>query len=191
MSNRPAAAILGAVALGLSVVITLELRVENGGAEARVAPRRATLPDRPAALPVSVDNADQSVAKILARPLFSSSRRPSAPAAANASAPAAPARLSGILVSAHDKVAIFAGSGENKPIVAHVGSQVGEDVVQSIDLERVTMHGPDGEKILRPSYESKEAAALSGPTEQPRPPSALRIRRGGSDTREQAADLGR
>lgn len=189
MSNRPAAAILGAVALGLSAVIGLELRAESGVAEAPAAPRPAMAAGPAAAMPVSVDHSDDWVAKILARPLFSTSRRPPAPGTTIATT-SAPARLSGILVSARDRLAIFAASGEGKPIVAHVGSQVGEDVVQSIEPERVTMRGPDGDKVLRPSYESKAADALSGSVEQPRAP-GLRQRKGGSEAREQAADLGR
>jgi len=190
MTSKRAAAILGALAFGLSTVITLEDRVGNGPAEARVAPRRAHLADRPAGSPAPVDDTDRWSAAILVRPLFSASRRPPASAAANASAPAAAVRLAGILVSAHDKVAIFAQSGEPKPIVAHVGSKGGDDVVQAIEPDRVTMRGPDGEKVLRPAYQPKEAAALSGPSEQQRP-LALRARRGGSETGEQAADLGR
>lgn len=190
MTSKPAAAILGALAFGLSTIIALEARVRDGPAEVPAGPRRAALAVRPAGSPAPVDDTDRWIGAILARPVFSPSRRPSASAATNASAPTEPVRLAGILVSAHDRVAIFAKSGEGKPIVAHVGSQVGEDVVQSIEPDRVTMRGPDGERVLRPSYQSKEAAALSGLSEQP-PAATPRKRRGSAESGDQAADLGR
>jgi hypothetical protein len=54
--------------------------------------------------------------------------------------------------------AIFAGSGENaKPQVMRVGDRLAGYEVKAILAGEVTLAGPDGDRVLRPSFESRPA----------------------------------
>ena len=126
------------------------LEVSPGGISDNMAPR-AVLPVPRDTSPVVFDYVDQWLASILAGPLFNRSRHPSAQGSEESGTPGALPRLSGTLVSPDGNAAIFAGTGGSKPIVAHEGERVADYVVQSIQTERVTVRGPDGERVVHTS----------------------------------------
>lgn len=101
------------------------------------------------------DHTDEWVETILARPLFSPSRRPPAVSAG----PAAETvigmpRLAGILISPDGKRAIFARPGGGKPLTTTEGDKIDRWTVLSIEMWQVTLSGPDGSHVLHPSFEN-------------------------------------
>lgn len=110
------------------------------------------------------DRSQDWVAIILDRPLFNVSRRPPPGAAAAASRGTGLPRLSGILVAASQRRAIFAGPAGSKPVVIAEGAKLGGYTVQSIGGGQVTLAGPAGTVVLRPAF---DAAAPSPATAVP------------------------
>ena len=97
-------------------------------------------------------------ASVLRRPLFRADRRP-APAAPDASSPPLPLpRLSGIVVTASARRAIFAGGKDGRPVAAAEGESVGPVRVARIGAREVVMVGPDGAHVLRPAPQPAEPA---------------------------------
>jgi hypothetical protein len=67
-------------------------------------------------------------------------------------------RLTGVLVAPGGATAIFAGVGENaKPQVMRVGDRLAGFEVKAILAGEVTLTGPDGDRVLRPSFEPRPA----------------------------------
>lgn len=97
------------------------------------------------------------VAGILRRPLFRADRRP-APAVPNAPPPLP--RLSGIVVTASVRRAIFAGGKDGKSVVAAEGEGFGPVRVARIGAQEVVMVGPDGVHLLRPAAQPAERPSL-------------------------------
>ncbi len=129
-----------------------------------------TIPAR-AQLPPSADTQVQ-VNDILARPLFAATRRPPPVASITSSGPAALPRLSAVLVSGHGRTVIFAGGPSGKPVSLVEGGRIGAYVVQSIGVGQATLAGPDGVRVLRPTFEGAAAGtAAVGPVIVP--PSTL------------------
>jgi hypothetical protein len=141
---------MGAAALALCGVIGIELA---GGGETRpdIAPARP-VPAVPGAGSAGaaepVGQRDARVTAILARPLFSPDRRPAASAARSVSGLP---RLTGIVVTAGHKVAIFATPG--KAVVAEEGVRLGAYEVTAISDSGVTVAGPEGTTMLRPVFD--------------------------------------
>jgi hypothetical protein len=106
------------------------------------------------------------VASVLARPVFSLSRRPRDVAARPV--PAAPAtilpRMTAILIDGRIKSAIFEGTG--KPTVLSEGGRIGPFVIQKIEPQQVTIIGPDGKRVVHTSF-------ATTPTTLPPPPTGL------------------
>jgi hypothetical protein len=145
--------ILGVMAVTLAGIIGLELRkAALDEVPTPIAPVRQQPTESPASGlgTVSTDQAAGYVAAILARPLFSPSRRPDE-TVANKMADLG--RLTGVLMSPAGKSAIFAGPAGGKPVVVGEGNRIGEYVVGSIDAGAVTVIGPAGERVLRPAFD--------------------------------------
>jgi hypothetical protein len=70
-------------------------------------------------------------------------------------------RISGIVVTPNRKSVIFAAVSEGKPTVAEEGGHVGVFLIQSIEPGGVTVSGPDGSLVLRPSFKSGAPVALA------------------------------
>lgn len=103
-----------------------------------------------AAAPAAVSHRQDWVQTVLARPLFAPNRRPPAGLAA---APASLPRVAGILVNGNSRSVIFAAAGGGKPQVVAEGAEVAGFRVQSIESGQVTVVGPGGPLVLRPSFD--------------------------------------
>ena len=90
-------------------------------------------------------------ATILARPLFSVSRKPPKPAAVHsAGTQEGLPRLSGIMIFAGMKRAIFAPDGGGKPLVLAEGASLADTSIRTIEAGEVVL--ASGE-VLRPTYD--------------------------------------
>jgi general secretion pathway protein N len=96
---------------------------------------------------------EELLATILARPLFSSARRPpqDAPSGA-ADSDLTDARLTGIVTTPRHRMAIFAVSGD-KPLKVAEGDAVSGWRVESITPREVSLSGPSGTKTLQPKID--------------------------------------
>lgn len=141
---------LSGAAAALIAVLAVELQPSAADDQAAVPlPTPLRTASRPAAKP---GIQQQALAEILARPLFSPSRRSAATPTASAAPPAVLPRLAGTIVHGVDRSVILTLAGGGKPVVAHEGSEVGGYTVRAIQAGRVTMAGPDGEHVLRPTF---------------------------------------
>jgi len=104
---------------------------------------------------------------ILRRPLFRTDRRPALPAVSDASPPSPPPRLSGIVVTASARRAIFAGGPDGKPVVVAEGDSLGLVRVARIGAREVAVVGPDGARVLRPAPQSASERAPAVVARQP------------------------
>lgn len=123
----------------------------------------------PPAVPAIVQPSDfggppQSVvsawgAVVLARPLFNPSRRP--PAAGLAREVEIP-RLSGIMITPSEKIAVFSPAA-GSPIIVVKNSRMGAFTVMSITSDSVTVKGPEGVIVLRSDFSHREQFEKSTP----------------------------
>jgi hypothetical protein len=129
---------------------------------------------------VQVEHSRQWATTVLARPLFSPSRRPPEAAITAVAAAAGLPRLTAILVTDAGRSAIFAGSADGKPIIVQEGGRIGHYQVQSIAASQVTVSGPDGQKRLHPSFAASAGGGLgvTSPAAPPAQPSILDLLRG-------------
>jgi hypothetical protein len=106
---------------------------------------------------------EELVATALARPLFSSTRRPPQDAPSGAAADdLADARLTGIVTTPGRRLAIFAVSGD-KPLKVAEGDAVSGWRIESITPREVSLSGPSGTKSLQPKLDP----SLAPPPGQP------------------------
>jgi hypothetical protein len=119
------------------------------------APNPTTRPQNP--------RPEELVATMLARPLFSSTRRPpqDAPSGA-ADSDLTDARLTGIVTTPRHRMAIFALTGD-KPLRVAEGDAVSGWRIESITPREVSLSGPSGTKTLQPKLD----ANLAPPPGQP------------------------
>jgi hypothetical protein len=151
-------------ASALVCVIAWELRGwEAAGPVRTMAPARMAVPT--ASDPEEA--APEWLAVVLARPLFSPTRRPDTVAEAVAAPDSEAPRLSGIVIDPSGKRAIFAAGPEGKSLVAREGSQVGGFVVRAIEPGRVVIEGEEGARSLKPSF-SEAVASGAAPVPQAR-----------------------
>jgi hypothetical protein len=122
----------------------------------------------PALHRLSIAPAAPPIAAILARPLFSPSRRPPQNAGGNTADDAGlgDSRLAGIVIEPGHRFAIFAPEGA-KPLTVTEGETVSGWRVDSISPREVSLTGPDGTRTLQPKFDPNLA-----PPPQPAPPSA-------------------
>ena len=159
------AGLLGFVAVGLAALIVVELRPDAAGSDPALPPSQL-LASAPAATPAGLDgNLGTLADTLLARPLFSQTRRPPNVAGPVASAPsiAAPLpRMTGILIDGPRRSAIFAAPATpgGKPVIVAEGGRIGPFTVQTIEPQQVIVIGPEGKRTVRTSFD---------PTLQPPP----------------------
>jgi hypothetical protein len=106
---------------------------------------------------------------ILARPLFSPTRRPAKIVGAPTTAAVERPRLAGVVIAAGGTGAIFVGS-DAKPVFARIGDRVGPYKIAGIARGQVTVETATGTEILHPEFASAPSAITapaSGHSEQP------------------------
>jgi hypothetical protein len=159
-------ALAGLLGLGLLLIGTISLELIRGVADegAMIASPESAAPPGPAVSSLKPRSGRQALVDgILARPLFTATRRPAVRLAGPAAAPANQPRLTGILINGSSRSVIFAAPEGGRPVVAQEGAQVGGYTVTSIEAGQVTLSGPDGTRTLRPAFDARPKAA-SGPS---------------------------
>jgi hypothetical protein len=106
---------------------------------------------------------------LLARPLFSASRRLATATAAAPPDPVsvvqdAPPRLTGIIISPAASLAIFDG-GSGRPKIVAEGGSIGRFKVETIAPDQVALVASDGTVVLRPKF-ARSAGASGVPMAQ-------------------------
>jgi hypothetical protein len=99
---------------------------------------------------------------LLSRPLFDPTRRPPA---APTQAPAAPVefpRLSGIMITPTEKIAVFSPA-MGAPIIVNQNSRFGPFTVLAISGESVTIKSPGGVIVLRWNLSDRGTPAIATP----------------------------
>jgi hypothetical protein len=117
----------------------------------------------PTDAPGAPDRLAQWLNDILARPLFSPTRRP-----VETTVSGLP-RLTGIVVTGSERIAIFAGPANEHPIVAQAGAHVGAYEVQTIADAGVTVVGPGGTTLIKPIFDVARPAGPAAPPARPQP----------------------
>jgi general secretion pathway protein N len=117
---------------------------------------------------------DELLALALARPLFSSNRRPPQSAANDsvATADLANMRLTGIVTEPSHHLAIFAVNGETKPLKLTEGEDVSGWRIESITPREVSLSGPGGTKTLEPKLDPNLVAPTAPAPAPPANPAA-------------------
>jgi hypothetical protein len=155
--------LLTLIAVALAGLIVIELTLSSGN-EADVT---AAAPDQQAAQADAAQQGGDSpadfAATALARPLFRPDRHPlPTHDEVVSTAPIDLPRLTGILMSADLRRAIFAPDGNDKTIVVAEGESVGDWRVQEIAADAVTMVGPDGTRRLKPKFAANPTPTTPG-----------------------------
>ncbi len=163
--TRAATMMLGGSGIVLVALIVLELRdaglsTTNQSAEAVAFHPNVVMNGS------SVNSTAASVALVLARPVFSPTRTAPARVAPAGSGPAALPRLSGIMISSFERIAVFTPS-DGPPIIAREGTRIDAFTVQSIQPNSVIVSGPHGAAVLQTSFASVTAQAAAAPPATP------------------------
>src|SRR5690242_169814 len=149
-----------AISVGLAGVIFLELDSGDAPSEAILARRPTTDQGQPAVQRNQRHSDPQQtgkdVATIVARPLFSLTRRPRETAkSAGATDPElGDVRLTGIVIEPDRRLAIFAVAGA-KPRTLSLGQPLNGWKLDSISPEEVSLSGPSGTRTLQPKIDTK------------------------------------
>jgi hypothetical protein len=132
----------------LAGILLLEFR--SGVAEPTALLEPSAKSAGPMTTPMNEPAVKQLVATTLARPLFSATRRP--PESEQGAHPDTllnDLRLTGILVTPDQQVAIFAKAGE-KPLVRSEGEMISDWHIDNIAAQSVSLSGPSGTTTLEP-----------------------------------------
>ncbi len=157
--SRGLPALLLCIALTLGGILYLEARPGASGTDAGAPTEGRAAEVVHLGQPAPAENAAPWVATILARPLFSPTRRSPAAEAGSVKAVAEMPRLAGVLVSEAGSEAIFARPGQ-KPTVVRAGDRIGPYLVTSISAGEVSLAGPTGPVTIHPAF----ASAAEQPT---------------------------
>ena len=141
----------GCLIFGTVVLLELKPSATDTAAPNEI-PRRTEAPSAVRRQPST--RLEELLAMALARPLFSSTRRPPQSAAndSDASSDLADIRLTGIVTEPYHRVAIFAVKGA-KPLRLTEGEAVSGWQVESITPREVSLSGPGGTKTLEPKLD--------------------------------------
>src|SRR6266849_1436874 len=164
MTDRLAIYLLLAGCLIFGSIVVIE--IAPAGDDDQLA---AEIPGRPNAASPAMrrppsERIDELLATALARPLFSSTRRPP-PSAVNdgGGADFADTRLTGIVTEPGRHIAIFAVNGA-KSLRLTEGEAVSGWRIESITPREVSLSGPGGSKTLEPKVDPNLVPAAPGPT---------------------------
>jgi hypothetical protein len=153
--------IAGCVVFGAIIFIEFEPADGDDTASAEVASRPEA---SPAIRRQQNLRLDELLAATLARPLFSSTRRPpqSATTGAPTDADLTDTRLAGIVTEPGRRIAIFAVNGA-KPLRLSEGEAVSGWRIDSITPREVSLTGPAGTKTLQPKLDPNLVQAAGQP----------------------------
>jgi hypothetical protein len=143
---------LTALCLAGSVLLAVALPFEFRSNLSTTAELSNPLPKSDATPAVQNDRPaiSQLTATVLARPLFSPTRRPPEAAAMDHSeTPLSDMRLTGILITPDQRLAIFAPAA-GKPLVRSEGDMISDWRIESIANQSVSLTGPTGATTLEP-----------------------------------------
>lgn len=163
MTHRFARLLLVAGCVLLSAILFVELN--RAGPEDPAIAGVAPQPEGAAAIHRQQSpRLDDLVATALARPLFSSTRRPPQTASAGGTGDndLADRRLTGIVTAPGHRLAIFAVNGD-KPLTVAEGDEVSGWRVESITPREVSLTGPSGTKTLLPKLDPNLALPSTPP----------------------------
>ena len=162
--------LVGCLILATIVFVELEPAASDAAASLELPGRSDAAP---AVSRAPSTRGDELLATTLARPLFSSTRRPPQSAANDGASGAdlADARLTGIVTEPGHRIAIFAVSGA-KPLTLTEGEAVSGWRIDSISPREVSLSGPSGTKILEPKVDASRGGS-PGPTPAVTPPQRL------------------
>ncbi len=157
--KAPGSSALDGMIVFLAGLLLLELHLAMAPAASRVRPfgwmaaRSKTLQNQNVVLsPPEPDLRNL----LLSRPLFDPARRPALPA--QDPAPAAMPRLSAIMVTPTERIAVFSPAA-GPPVIVNQNSQFGPFTVLAITSDRVTIKGPGGVAVLVSDFGSAGAGA--------------------------------
>jgi hypothetical protein len=159
--------VVGSILFG--AIFAVELTAPPAPAEIAVAagsaPARGKTPP-PSVASVANVRPDSIVAEILARPLFSATRRPPPQSdSPTGDSALSDTRLTGIVTEPGYRFAIFAPHGA-KALIVHEGDTVSGWRVENITPSEVSLTGPEGTKTLQPKNDPSLVRA-SPPTAAP------------------------
>jgi hypothetical protein len=144
---------LSGLAVGLFLVIKLEVADwRQGDASPALVQLKVDQSPAAAAAPGMPNQHAAWLTEIMARPLFNPDRHP-----VDLGMRGLP-RLTGIIVAGTQRVAIFAGPADGRPLVAQVGGHVGAYEVRAVADEGVTVVGPEGISMIRPVFATRKPA---------------------------------
>ncbi len=121
------------------------------------------MPQRPEATGAS-DQTGRLLREVLGRPVFNPDRRPAA--SSGVSRATGLSRLTGVVISDTQKIAIFATAPDGRKVSAQEGEHVGAYEITRITVAGVTVSGPEGVAIVTPAFD---------PTAQPAAKAALSV----------------
>lgn len=153
MTQRLVMLLLVAGCLLFGVMIFVEL--EAAGADDAIVAEVGARAEAPAAIHRQQSpRLEELVATALARPLFSSTRRPPQSAAAGGAGDSdlGDRRLTGIVTTPGHRLAIFAVTGD-KPLTVAEGDEMSGWHIESITPREVSLTGPSGTKVLLPKVD--------------------------------------
>ena len=164
---------LGLLAAGLALGVAAELAWPDSPAPQPPAMPAVTAPAGGAG-PEPIAAWTQA---ILQRPVMNPDRRPERhDPGARPAAPARsePPRLAGIVLTPQARRAIFAPAAEGAPsIVVVEGARLEGWQVERIEAGSVQLAGPDGKRVVKPSFSTEPAApgpaAAGAPPQRPKP----------------------
>lgn len=171
MKPNLALSITAIASVVLAAVIAAEWKSDAPDPPAPASPASAlALPD-PASKLQAVRHDDAYVKEILARPLFTVSRRPLSGSDGNAGAAMAAAlkgRLAGVVVSSAGSEALFMETGKAKAISVHEGESFEGWTVEKIEPEHVTMRAGARLETIEPAGDkTRSGAPAMVPGQQP------------------------
>jgi hypothetical protein len=165
------------ISVGLACVIFLELDSAGTPSEATLARPPTTDQGQPAVQGNQRHPDPQQTAKdvatIVARPLFSPTRRPRQTAKSEGATDPelSDVRLTGIVIEPDRRLAIFAVAGA-KPRTLSLGEALNGWKLDSISPEEVSLSGPGGTRTLQPKIDTKLVRQARLPAAPAQPPPA-------------------
>ncbi len=156
--------LLAGLIAALALLLALEWLIPSGSLSAlpQSAPRLGRTTQKG---PLIARATAEWTSSILARPLFSSNRRPPklASGSRDLSSPEE-ARLSGILIGRFGRRAIFAPTGGGKPLVLGENGAVNDSTIKSIEPGQVELANG---AVLKPSFDKNRVPTAYTPPFQP------------------------